>query len=512
MKFEKKFLLLQLIIVLCVIQTMLAEKNRCNPSLCDCSRYIEDEYRYQNVISCPQNKSIVRFEVMNYTSEDYISRLGHPFIKTFIYCDTKDQLVFDVISQTNVEYFDSVQYIKCPVPLNSSLGDGMPILEELDFGHDGESVFNDWKAIHFSGLKNLVNLDLETETLDQLPNDTFAELPKLKSVIIEMKHPNLHLFSSAKIFQIGGVDGDNFNTNAFRNSSLESVNIFSSKFNPLTNSALEGLAGLKKLMFAGNKLISFDPDFLNALVNLEDITFMQNNIGSFTNGLFSKNKKLNRIFIQFESIKTLPNKIFGDLSELKEVAVSYCELEVIPDDIFKNSENIEIIYFDSNKLTSLPVGLFDNLFKLNKIILLRNDFKSIAAANIKVVSKSLYIDFSQNQIEDIAIEDLGIFEKNTTVHLGFNKISKFSGIVYLRQHIERYNSTVLLRENPFDCSTCDVYHVVQERAPEYDDPDDFVTKPFSIDTFALKCTQPAEFESESVRHLNLTNYDCNLNK
>lgn len=508
---EKLKTFLQIIIVLCLTRLMLTEKSRCNSSLCDCSHYFEDIYPYQNVISCPQNESIVRFEIMNYTNNEYIDRLGHPFIKAFIYCNNaSDQLVFDVISQTNVEYFDSVQYIKCPIPLNSSLGDGMAILEELIFEDDG-TTFNDWKSIHFSGLEHLAKLDLETETLGRLPNDTFKASPKLKEVNLKMKHPNLHLFSTAETFQFGGVDGNDFDTNALSDSDLKSVNIFNSKFNPLTNRVLEGLKGLKVISFYGNEFMGIDSDSLNALVNLEEITFSINKLKALPTGIFNKNKKLNKIFIQSEKIKTLAHRSFSDLPELYLVSISFCELETVPHDIFENSDNIKIVNLVSNKLTSLPDGLFDNLLQLEVLTLSRNRFKSVSAANIKVVSKFLNIDFQLNQIKDISIEDLSIFEKNTTVNLGFNRISQFSGIVHLRQHIERYNSTLLLRENPFNCSSCDVYHIVQERGPEHDDSVDIVTKPFSIDTFALKCARPRKFASIPVRHLNLTNYDCNLN-
>lgn len=529
---------LQTLIVLCSIQLIFTEKSRCNPTLCDCTEYSGDTYPYQNVISCTKNDANVRFEIMNYTDAQYIKRLGHPLIKAFVECNNNDQLVFDVISQTNFEYFDSIEYIKCPVPLNSSLGNGMPILEELIFmENNGETTVNNhWKPIHFDGLTNLRNIDLTTETLDQLSNDTFAALSKLKEVDLKMKHPNLYLFPSAETFRLSSVDGDDFNTNSLkRNSKLKLMHIISSEFNPLTNNAMEGLQELQKLFFYGNRRLLLDPDCLNHLVNLEEITFIENKITNFPNGLFDKNKQLREVMIQSEKFQSLPNGMFSDLPKLNKVSISYCDLESIPSDIFKNSNSIEVVNFIATKIATLPQGIFDNLSNIKDITLLRNNrlaslskglfdnlpklevvnlagnqFQSISAANIQVASNALYIDLSMNQIRDITADELHIFEKNTTVHLGFNQIARFSGIAHLRKNIGRYNSTVLLRENPFDCSTCDVFHIVQERAPEYDDPDDFVTKPFSIDTFALKCRRPAEFASKSVRHLNLTNYNCHL--
>lgn len=508
MNFNKN-LLLQILITLSSSQLIVYGSNRCNPTICDCSNYSEDEYPYQNVIKCPQNESFVKFEIMNYTDSQYINRLGHPFIKAFIKCKTTDQLVYDVISQTDVEYFDSVEYINCPVPLNSSLGAGMTILEELIFDTDSEIV--NWKPIHFSGLNNLQNIDIRANSLTQLPNDTFVELRKLNDVSLRMKHPDLNLFSSAQKFHLGGIDGNGLNTDALRNNvNLKSVTIAASKFNGLTAPALNGLVTLKELTFYGNKFDHIDADALSALVALEELIITNNKISIFPNGFLSKNKKLKHVSIQSEAISTLPDEFFGNFPELNRVTVSFCKsLQSIPNNTFKNSDSIEYVNFVGNKLSSLPAGLFDNLSALKHLHLANNRFKRVSAAIVKTVP-NLEIDLSLNRIKDITVDDLGIFEKNTTVHLGFNRISRFSGIVYLRQHLSRYNSTLLLRENPFNCSTCDVYHIVQERAPEHDDPDDFPTKPFSIDTFALKCAKPKKFLNTAVRHLNLTNYDCSL--
>lgn len=535
MTFRVKFkVILQLLIWLCLTQLILTAKSRCNSSLCDCSDFIDGEYQYQTVISCPVNEPIVRYEIMNYTDEFYINRLGHPFIKTFIYCKTSDQLVYDVLAETDVEYFDSVQYINCSTPLNSSLGKGMPILEEIIF--ESDTGVNEWKAVNFDGLINLVELDIETETINQLPNDTFSMSSKLKKVNLKMKSPNLYLFPSVEEFRLSGLDGDNFITDALKNNpNLKSVSIFGSKFNLLTSRPLEGLILLKELTFGETTFNNFESNFLNKLVNLEKISFYSNELESLPNGIFNKNKKLKKIEFQTEKFTTLPNQFFGDLPELNAVSIIYCsKLNSLPNDLFQNSDNIETIILISTVLTTLPEGIFDNLLKLNSLHLDNNklsslpsnlfknlkslkslslgsnQFKSISAANIKVASNSLDINLQLNQIEDIRIEDLSIFEKNTTVNLGFNRISKFSGIVHLRQNIKRYNSTVLLRENPFNCSTCDVYHVVQERGPEYDDPDDFVTKPFSIDTFALKCSEPSELVSQTVRKLDFKMFECSL--
>lgn len=532
---SKTYLLI--VIVLSVCRLINTQISRCNPTLCDCSNYLEDDYPYQNVISCPPVNATVRFEIMNYTSETYISRLGHPFIKTFIYCKTNDQLVFDVISQTNFEYFDSVQYIKCPAPFNSSLGHGMPILEELIFENDGQATFNEWKPEHFSGLTNLRTLDIETETLDQLPISTFERSLKLKEVTLKMKHPNLHLFPMAEKLYLGSVDVDNFDRSLVPvNTNVKSVNLFSSKLYELTNNVMEGFKEVEVLSLNSNSNISLNSDCLNSLLNLKEVSIYFNEITEVPKGLFNANKKMRKIWIESEKIKNLPSGIFSELPELSIVTVTWCQLEEIPISTFENSVNIQEINFASSKLTtlprglfanlyqlkiitlannqiaSLPLGLFDNLSKLEVLDLSRNALKSITAANIIVASNSLFIDLSLNEITDVTVDDLHIFEKNTTVQLGFNKITAFSGIVHLRQHIERYNSTVLLRENPFDCSTCDVFHVVQERGGEYDDPADFVTKPFNIDTFALKCSQPTRFAGKSVRHLDLSdyNYNCSL--
>lgn len=526
---------LLLVIVLSVSQLINAQRSRCNPTLCDCSNYLEDEYSYQNLISCPPNNPTVRFEIRNYTGETHIQRLGHPFIKAFIYCDTNDQLVFDVIAQTNVEYFDSVKYITCPVPFNSSLADGMPILDELIFDNDAVLVYNEWKPVHFSGLTNLRSLTIETETLDQLPNWTFEGSSKLKDVTLKMKRPNLQLFTLADEVLLGFLDGDKLNGSLIpANNNVKHLNIFYAELHPLTRNVMEEFSEVESILLNDNTDLSFNSDCLSTLVNLKKISFIKNKIKAFPQGIFNENKKLTEILIQSEKMKSLPDGIFSGLPQLHRVSIVYSKLKEIPSNAFENSVNIQELDFTSSKLVTLPHGLFTNLHQLRKLILAdnkitslphglfddlskleildlsRNRLKSIAAANINVASYFLSIDLSSNEIKDITVDDLHLFEKNTTVNLGSNEISAFSGIVQLRKHIGRYSSTVNLRENPFDCRTCDIFHVVQERGEAYDDPDDFVTKPFNIDTNDLLCSQPQRLSWRPVRHLDFSNYTCSL--
>jgi len=185
----------------------------------------------------------------------------------------------------------------------------------------------------------------------------------------------------------------------------------------------------------------------------------------------------------------------------------------LPDGLFDNLAQLETLFLNNNQLKSLPANLFKNLKSLTSLHLSSNRFKSVSEANIKNQVPNSFINFQLNRIKDIKVEDLSIFEKNTTVDLGFNRISRFTGIIYLRQNVQQYNSTLMLRENPFNCVTCDAYHIVQERGPEYDDPEDFVTKPFSIDTFALKCAKPDKLRDKPVRKLNFNNTQsqCTLN-
>ncbi|XP_037043503.1 carboxypeptidase N subunit 2-like [Bradysia coprophila] len=518
--------LLRIVITFCLIQSIITGKSRCNPDLCDCSKYQQD-----NWFSCPANgPTSVTFKIWD--SGKLRGMLDpakyFPLIEAYVTCYTNDQLVFDVLSQIDVESVQQIAYTNCTVPFNSSLAAGMPNLTGLRFQLDHDAVDLHWKSVHFTGMNNLWKIELKTYSPSQLPN-TPSELPSLNEVHLNMQHPNLNLFSSARRIFLHNIYGS-FNSDGLENNTELRLYIQNSQLNPLTAASMKGLVGLKWILLSTN-VLSYDSDTLNPLVNLEEFHSSANKVKAFPSELFRKNKKLRSIHISEEEVDTLPEEFFSYLPELKDVDIYSCELRTVPQNIFQNSDAIQKVSFMNNKLSSLPAGLFDNLpvlesvnlagnlFEntltslpidlfanvpmLKAITLSRNRFETVPIAQIKSIS-GLSIDLSSNQIKDITVEDLAIFEKNTKVNLGRNKISQFSGISYLRQHLYRYNSTLVLDGNTFNCSLCDVHHLLQEQTPRHFE--NVAQKPFSINLYGIMCFG----YNIMLRSLHLTFDGCDL--
>ncbi|XP_037049350.1 protein toll-like [Bradysia coprophila] len=481
--------LLRIVITFCLIQSITTGNSQCNPELCDCSKYQQD-----NWFSCPANgPTSVTFRIWDSGKSMDVLDPAKYFkrIEAYVTCYTNDQLVFDVLSQIDVEAVHKIGYTNCTVPFNSSLAAGMPNLDELSFQLDDDAVDLHWKSVHFTGMNNLWKIQLKTNSPSQLPN-TPSELPSLSEVHLNMPHPNLNLFSSASRMFLHNIYG-RFNSDGLENNTKISFYIKNSQLNPLTAASMKGLVGLKFIWLSDN-VLSYDFDALNPLVNLEEFHSSANKVKAFPSELFRKNKKLRSIHISEGEVDTLPEEFFSYLPELKEIDLYACKVRTVPQNIFQNSEAIQEISFMNNKLSSLPAGLFDNLPVLESVNLAgnlfentltslpidlfanapmlkfislhSNRFETVPTAHIKNIS-GLFINLSSNQIKDITVEDLPIFEKNTKVNLGRNKISQFSGISYVRQHPHRYNSTLVLDGNRFNCSLCDVYHLLQEQTPAF---------------------------------------------
>lgn len=346
-------------------------------------------------IDIPENCSVIStlpFEAyvecsdfsMNFTTKNIYE------YSTIIRC-THSSYLHEYLRNANSNR-NSLTLWNCPAPKSGTFGRGWPSLEYLIvISHENDLQL---KREQFSGLNNLWYLELSTTQI--IPDDMFADLPKLRTIKMSVEHVNKKLFAnlnelvSLQLTIRSREILNNFDTSELKSApKFNELKLYYNNFSNLSKRFFEGCSNIEHLEMRFNTIETFDFDAFEPLTNLKRIAMDHNEISALPAELFSKNKKLEivRIFAEFNKILPMPPGILSNLQSLEEVEIN-CNLISVPSDLIHGSNNLQRLDLEFNQLTSLPRDFFQNHSKLRVVGLYGNNFSEIPFPNYYFKNKS----------------------------------------------------------------------------------------------------------------------------
>ena len=133
-----------------------------------------------------------------------------------------------------------------------------------------------------------------------------------------------------------------------------------------------GLAGLRHLELAANRLSSLPDGVFAGLVALEELDLSGNRIAELSAEAFAGLGKLRRIDFHDNGLAELPRHLLADAGEVEEVHFGGNLVEALPDSFFAGAPGVAHVGLERNRIASLPPGAFRDLPGLSVLRLERN--------------------------------------------------------------------------------------------------------------------------------------------
>ncbi|XP_071529921.1 uncharacterized protein [Panulirus ornatus] len=352
----------------------------------------------------------------------------------------------------------------------------------------------------FNSLTELVELDLNDNQLEMLPNSLFYDLENLRHLKL---HKNRLLYLSPDIFQ---------DTRALRTIDL-SFNI------------LEGLPGVvfKKLHYvyllnlANNAIVRLDEGIFFDLDSLEDLDLSENKLKELPQLVFYKLKSLKRLMLSRNELARLPYGVFSNLRNLQELYLHQNYIENLPTGVFRDLTNLTLLEMTSNRVTIvnykdfLTMGNLRYLFlgqnlithirnktfvgtpKLEKLYLFSNKIEQVELAAFSGLNNLSWLLINNNLLRRLPRE---IFRRTPSLlrlQIDSNKFMQLpEGLLDELKRVEQ----VKLSMNPWHCDCFILYltgwlhrnpEKIWDRQPKCRGPGDLGGKPVIDMTFNSVC-------------------------
>ncbi|CAD7090425.1 unnamed protein product [Hermetia illucens] len=431
----------------------------------------------------------------------------------------------------------------CPLSKNQTLA---TFLERFIIGRVGTVAFwgipNMDRAVtpkFLQGLSDLESLHLASSSLNQIPNNFFSDLKKLRRLDLVQNH--LHLTKDIFI-SLGQLHSLELRSNRlqyldpgiFRNQKqMEDLSLRGNKLKNLSKNTFIGASSVTYLDLSGNELTTLEYDVFQLLPNLHFIDLSWNNFSTLPKKLFSKNQKLQSIrlngnkrrmeslpsdFLAYHSrminvsisasITCLTSETFANQIHLIYLDLSRNELTNLHDDVFKNTVSLEVLRLSSNRLKSITRDIFRNLHKLVELDLRYNDLHSIDLHAFKGTHELRILRIEYNNLSSVS-SGFGENEKSP-----FEGLSKLEELILQKNRITHVSSGWIhslpnlknldLSYNRLICN-CSLLPFV--RYLNRSNHHELEPRP-QISTSTLYCSEPEELKGQDIMSLNYKQMLC----
>uniref|UniRef100_UPI00398E89CE toll-like receptor 3 n=1 Tax=Pristiophorus japonicus TaxID=55135 RepID=UPI00398E89CE len=348
-----------------------------------------------------------------------------------------------------------------------------------DIPNKVESIIDDYS---FQGLKNLVYLNLEDNTIASIKAHTFSGLTSLKylsmyNCLVDLKTisnetfmslaesplVNLNLtktkisklqrgafsrFSKLKKLDVGlnsiaqTLTGEEF----LGLHEIEEIYLSYNLNLILTSSSFIHVPSMKILMLGKSKIgsLNFQPSPFHPLQNLTILDLSNNNLANLDQDVFSELRQLQVLKLQHNNLARLwksinpggPVLYLSGLKELQILDLQSNGLDELPGKAFRGLFKLEILDLSLNNLNFLPDCVFDDLQSVKLLHLQKNLITS--------VEKDV---FSQ------------VFINLTTLYMGFNPFEcTCESISWFVIWLNKTNSSIPGLNSQYICNTPPSYH------------------------------------------------------
>ncbi|XP_060522357.1 protein toll-like [Cylas formicarius] len=270
---------------------------------------------------------------------------------------------------------------------------------------------------YLANLTGLINLDLSSNSLFEIPSGIFESLDHLEAVSFRsnnLRKLNNGCFSGAKV--------------------ITKLDLSENKINNVENKVFSGLLNLTYLNLSYNSLKAIAEDTFSSNEELKVLDLSGNQDFVVSKPLFSKLKMLEKLFLINCGIGTLEGHVFDHLANLDELTLSQNDLQSLPTTIFAVLGSLRTLDLSQNKLESLPSKIFSTLKNLQVLSLRGNRLTKLDGDYFQELRSLKVLDLGSNQISDFLVHN---FNNNVEkVILSYNKIKSVPNVFLERNSLQ----------------------------------------------------------------------------
>ncbi|KAK9505977.1 hypothetical protein O3M35_009929 [Rhynocoris fuscipes] len=334
---------------------------------------------------------------------------------------------------------------------------GIPSTQAMQIVSHG-NLSNTLTKKHLENLKDVERLNLNANSLTELPEDLFQDATNL--TWLDLKNNNVQLpknifrnIPKLEVLELGSNNISYLEPGIFKNlSKLRLLNLWANKLKNLSRALFSDVTNLENLDLNSNGLLNLPPDIFADLTKLKNINLANNNFTSLPQGLFLSNAnlekiqihsnrqvlytlpsglfanltKLQNIYLQSNNLTSLPEDLLVGASSLISIDLTKNRLETLPADLFKDAKKLENINISYNKLTTLPNHIFKSNTELKTLNLAYNAITTVTEYTFSSQTSLEILNLSNNKIEIINEQAFAKTAELKTINLSNNRISKFS--------------------------------------------------------------------------------------
>jgi insulin-like growth factor-binding protein complex acid labile subunit len=290
------------------------------------------------------------------------------------------------------------------------------------------------------GLQNLKYLHLYSNKIRVLHRETFKNLKKVEQLLLNNN-------------EIRFIEPNAFNQ-------MENLIFFDLSFNQITeirNETFSGLSKLEKLYLFRNKIVNIESNSFFHLKNLKELRIEFNRITSFKNNLFKNLIKLETLFIGNNLIENFDENLFSENKFLKIFECNFNKLKSLKNSsFFKNLFKLERVSLGMNQIVEIDEFTFAGLQCLkDQLNLESNRLKILPSRGFLYLKNLIVLNLAQNQIQTIeedaflGLENLKEIRMDSNV-LKFVRNSTFSHLKSLSVMKLENNEIKFIEKFSFD--------------------------------------------------------------
>ncbi|XP_023954335.2 toll-like receptor 6 [Bicyclus anynana] len=226
----------------------------------------------------------------------------------------------------------------------------------------------------FSGLSELIELDLSDNNIWSTKTDTFCSLYSLKTLNLTRNHLQ-------NIKTIGFSDSTREQNLSVKscNLVLEALDMSYNDLIVITENSLSKLRSLSKLFLQNNAISTLEDGAFEGLISLQALNMSSNFINSIPPDIFFDTKFLKEIIFSNNTITVLPPGLFRGLEQLQVLDLSNNQLtsQWINKGTFVGLLRMVILNISYNRLSKIDRYMFQDLYSLQKLNLEHNEIMTI---------------------------------------------------------------------------------------------------------------------------------------
>lgn len=285
----------------------------------------------------------------------------------------------------------------------------------------------------FSGLNELVELNLADNNIWNTKIDTFCFLYSLKILNLTRNHMQ-------NIKSIGFSDSFKDQNLSVKSCNLviESLDLSHNDLIVITDSSLSKLRSLSRLYLQNNVISTIEDGAFLGLVSMEVLNISSNFLNKLPPELFTETRSLKEIYISNNTMSELPPGLFDGLEQLQILDLSQNQLanKWINRGTFSGLLRLVILNISFNRFTKIDQHMFRDLYSLQKLNLDHNEIVTIDEHSFSELRNLHSLTLSNNKITHIHLHlfsDLHVLhelfiDSNKIKHIDDNAFDNMTSI------------------------------------------------------------------------------------